>query len=160
MGKISHIAPTELRGEDLIAYEEGKKEETSNGQESENGADGGTVHPSVLRGEAAPRLLEGVETGAVQRGSEGRGSVRAGEQQGRADDGRDSGSDAPGSDRIGSTGDRVGGRVRELSETGAGGERPGAGIPDAVPAERTDDDGRGAGRLGGELSGVTQEECQ
>lgn len=160
MGEISHIAPTELRGEDLIAYEEGNKEVTDNVQEGKNGTDAGTVHPSVLRGEEAPRLLEGVETGAVQRGSEGRGSVRAGEQQGRADDGRDSGADAAGTDGTGSTGDRVGGRVRELSDTGAGGERPGAGLPDAVPAERTDDDGRGAGRLDGELSGVTQEERQ
>lgn len=160
MGKISYISPTELRGEDLIAYDEGNKEVTDNVQEGKNGTDAGTVHPSVLRGKAAPRLLDGVETGAVQRGGEGRGSVRAGEQQGRADDGSDSGADAAGADGTGSTGDRVGGRVRELSDTGAGGERPGAGLPDAVPAERTDDDGRGAGRLGGELSGVTQEERQ
>lgn len=157
MGKISHVFPTELRGEDLVAYEEGKKEVANHGKESEIGTDTGTVEQPVLRSEGAARLLEGVESGTVQRGSEGREPVRSGEQQGPADAGRDGRADAAGPESVGSTSHGVGRDLQQLSDTGAGGERPGTGLPGTVQTERPNDDGRGTGRLDGEPSGLTQE---
>ena len=115
MGKISHVYPTEIRGE--VAQE--NKEGTSNGKESDNGLDNGTVHEPVLRSEETSRLLEGVEPSAVQRGGEGRRSVRDGIDEGTEDAGRDRRADGTGHVSGGSSRDRVGGDLQQLPELSA-----------------------------------------
>lgn len=88
----------------------------NNGEVSENGADEGTVRQPVLRGEGTSRLLETVESEAVQPGSEGRGSVRTSERDGTTDAGSDGPSDTAGLLRKRGTRDSVGGHLQQLSE--------------------------------------------
>ena len=175
MGKLSHVFPTEIR-EEVPADTEAKHVETtldnaheavhpaeenqevvSNGKESENGSDTGAIQQPVSRSEGASRLLEGVEPEAVRTGSEGRGPVRDGIDAGTEDAGRDGRTDSAGTVSERSTRDRVAGDL-QWAESVDGGEGPGTGLSGAVQEERSDHDGRGAGRLGGELPGLRAEQ--
>ncbi len=111
MGKISHVYPTEIRGEQPV---ENIEEVTSNGEESENGSDARSVHEPVRGSEGTPRLLEGVEPETVRGSDEGREPVQSGVDQGAGDAGRDRQPDAAGPVSERSERDRVGGDLQQL----------------------------------------------
>lgn len=112
MGKISHMYPTEIRGEQTV---ENIEEVTSNAKESTNGTDNAAVHEPVRGSEGTPQLLEGVESETVRRSDEGRESVQSGSDQGTENAGRDRQSDAAGTVSERGERDRVGGDLQQLS---------------------------------------------
>ena len=145
--KITHIAPTEIRESASAEI----SEEVTNNVESETGPDARTVHEPVRRSEGPARLLEGVEPGAVHGSDEGRQPVQSGSDQGTGDAGRDRRADPEGSELPRSTGDRVGGDLQQLPDSGTGTDRPGAGLSGTVQEKRNDHDRGRTGSLDGEL---------
>lgn len=119
MGKPSHVFPTELRGEELAAYEEGLE----NGGQDES--DEGTVLQPESHGEGTARLLDELQNGDVQHPGGQRETVAAAEERG-GPAGRD-GHRTDTADRAGgSEGDRPGGDLRP-DRGGDRGGRPGRG---------------------------------
>ena len=83
MGKISHMAPTEIRGGTPT---ENIEEVTENGENVDNN---GSVRESITDRQRAAQVLENVETGDVQGDAQGRdtlgSSVERGQEAGRTD---------------------------------------------------------------------------
>ena len=125
--------------------------EVVNNVESETGTDARTVHEPVRGSEGSARLLEGVEPEAVHGSDEGRQPVQSGSDQGTVDAGRDRRADPEGAELPRSTGDRVGGDLQQLPDSGTGTDRPGAGLSGTVQEERNDHDRGRTGSLDGEL---------
>ena len=113
--KVSKLKSFAKKKSNAIKPTENTEGAITDGKESENGSDNGSVHEPVRGSEGTARLLEGVEPEAVRGSDEDRGTVRAGSDERTEDAGRDRRADAAGSVSERSPRDSVGGDLQQLS---------------------------------------------